>query len=70
MREVGGLHHHYERGAGTLRLDLRRKPTNDYSVRVTGGAGEATLYLPKDVGVSAKASGGRARYRYADCTRA
>ena len=45
-------------GAGTLRLDLRGKPTKDYSVRVTGGAGEATVYLPKDVGVSAKASGG------------
>jgi hypothetical protein len=45
-------------GAGTLRLDLRGKPTSDYSVRVTGGAGEATVYLPKDVGVSAKASGG------------
>jgi hypothetical protein len=45
-------------GAGTLRLDLRGKPTKDYSVRVTGGAGEAIVYLPKDVGVSAKASGG------------
>jgi hypothetical protein len=45
-------------GAGTLRLDLRGKPTKDYSVRVTGGAGEATVYLPNDVGVSAKASGG------------
>ena len=45
-------------GAGTLRLDLRGKPTNDYSVRVSGGAGEATVYLPKDVGVSATASGG------------
>jgi hypothetical protein len=45
-------------GAGTLRLDLRGKPTNDYSVHVRGGAGEATVYLPRDVGVSAKASGG------------
>lgn len=45
-------------GAGTLRLDLRGKPANDYSVRVRGGAGDATVYLPKDVGVSAKASGG------------
>jgi hypothetical protein len=45
-------------GAGTLRLDLRGKPTNDYSVRVSGGAGEATVYLPAEVGVSAKASGG------------
>lgn len=45
-------------GAGTLRLDLRGKPANDYSIHVSGGAGEATVYLPKDVGVSAKASGG------------
>ena len=45
-------------GAGTLRLDLRGKPSTDYSVRVTGGAGDATVYLPKDVGVSARASGG------------
>lgn len=45
-------------GAGTLKLDLRGKPANDYSVRVTGGAGEAIVYLPKDVGVSARASGG------------
>lgn len=45
-------------GAGTLRLDLKGKPSSDYSVRVRGGAGEATVYLPKDVGVSAKASGG------------
>jgi hypothetical protein len=45
-------------GAGTLRLDLRGKPIDDYSVRVSGGVGEATVYLPKDVGVSANASGG------------
>jgi predicted membrane protein len=45
-------------GAGTLRLDLRGNPVKDYSVRVTGGVGDATVYLPKDVGVSAKASGG------------
>ena len=45
-------------GAGTLRVDLRGKPTKDYSVRVSGGVGEATVYLPNDVGVSATASGG------------
>jgi N-terminal domain of toast_rack, DUF2154 len=45
-------------GAGTLRLDLRGTPTKDYAVRVTGGAGEATVYLSKDVGVSARATGG------------
>jgi hypothetical protein len=45
-------------GAGTLRLDLRGKPANDYSVRIRGGVGEATVYLPKDTGVSASISGG------------
>jgi hypothetical protein len=47
-----------EVGAGTLRLDLRGTPTKDYSVRVRGGVGEATVYLPRDIGVSATASGG------------
>jgi len=47
-----------EMGAGTLRLDLRGTPSRDYSVRVRGGVGEATVYLPKEVGISATASGG------------
>jgi hypothetical protein len=47
-----------EVGAGTLRLDLRGKPTKDYSVRIRGGVGEATVYLPRDVGISASATGG------------
>jgi hypothetical protein len=47
-----------EMGAGSLRLDLRGAPSKDYPVRVRGGVGEATVYLPKDVGVSATASGG------------
>jgi hypothetical protein len=47
-----------EMGAGTLRLDLRGSPRQDYSVRVRGGVGEATVYLPKDIGISATASGG------------
>ena len=46
-----------EIGAGTLRLDLRGTPTKDYSVHIRGGVGEATVYLPKDVGISATASG-------------
>jgi predicted membrane protein len=45
-------------GAGTLDLDLRGRPAKDYSVNVRGGVGEATIRLPKDVGVSAKATGG------------
>jgi hypothetical protein len=47
-----------EMGAGSLRLDLRGTPKHDYDVRVRGGAGEAIVHLPKDVGISAKASGG------------
>src|SRR4029077_13197893 len=47
-----------EMGAGTLRLDLRGAPRKDYSVRIRGGVGEATVYLPKEVGISATASGG------------
>jgi hypothetical protein len=45
-------------GVGTLRLDLRGKPPESYSVHIRGGVGEATVYLPRDVGISASASGG------------
>jgi len=47
-----------EMGAGELRLDLRGNPRHDYDVRIRGGAGEATVYLPRDAGVFAKATGG------------
>lgn len=46
-----------EMGAGELRLDLRGNPRRDYDVRIRGGAGEATVYLPRDVGIYAKAAG-------------
>jgi len=45
-------------GVGELRLDLRGTPKNDYSVNVRGGVGEATIYLPHDVGIVADATGG------------
>jgi hypothetical protein len=45
-------------GAGELKMDLRGEPKRDYTVRVQGGVGEATLYLPRDVGISARAVGG------------
>jgi hypothetical protein len=48
----------FKMGAGTLRLDLRGSPRSDYSVRVRGGVGEATVYLPKQVGITASAAGG------------
>ena len=45
-------------GVGQLRLDLRGKPSRDYSVTIDGGVGQATVYLPRDVGVIANATGG------------
>lgn len=47
-----------EMGAGELRLDLRGKPSHSYDARIRGGAGEATVYLPRDAGIYARASGG------------
>lgn len=47
-----------EMGAGQLKLDLRGHPKRDYDVRMRGGVGEATIYLPKDVGISADVKGG------------
>ena len=45
-------------GVGELRLDLRGTPQNDYTVRLRGGVGEATVYLPESAGVVATAQGG------------
>ncbi len=45
-------------GVGKLNLDLRGMPKQDYSVRVRGGVGDATVRLPADVGVDARAAGG------------
>ncbi len=45
-------------GVGELRLDLRGKPKRDYDVQIHGGVGQATVYLPNDVGIVASAAGG------------
>jgi hypothetical protein len=45
-------------GAGELQVDLRGNPTRDCDVNIRGGAGEATIYLPRNVGIYAKATGG------------
>lgn len=45
-------------GVGELRLDLRGKPSRDYTVDIEGGVGQATVYLPTTTGIVAKASGG------------
>jgi len=49
---------HVNMGVGEARLDLRGKPSRDYTVEINGGVGTATVYLPHDVGVIAKAAGG------------
>ena len=45
-------------GAGELQVDLRGSPRQDYNAHIRGGVGEATVYLPKQVGIMATASGG------------
>jgi predicted membrane protein len=45
-------------GVGKMQLDLRGTPKKDYEVRIRGGVGEATIYVPTTVGVVANASGG------------
>lgn len=45
-------------GVGKIRMDLRGMPKQDYSVDVHGGIGEATIYVPKNVGVEAHMEGG------------
>ena len=45
-------------GVGELRLDLRGAPKQSYDVRIHGGVGEASVLLPKSVGIVATAKGG------------
>jgi hypothetical protein len=45
-------------GAGQVDLDLRGNPTRDYDVSVRGGVGQATIWLPQNVGIWAEAHGG------------
>lgn len=45
-------------GVGELRLDLRGEPKRDYDVHIRGGVGEARVYLPRNVGIYADATGG------------
>jgi len=47
-----------EMGVGQLKMDLRGAPEKDYDVEIRGGVGEATVYLPENVGVEANAQGG------------
>jgi hypothetical protein len=45
-------------GVGEVTLDLEGHPTRDYEVNISGGVGQATVNLPKDVGIWAQAHGG------------
>ena len=45
-------------GVGKLEMDLRGDPQHSYDVRVRGGVGEATVFLPSGVGISADVRGG------------
>ena len=45
-------------GVGELRMDLRGTPKHDYTVHIRGGVGEATVHLPRDIGVYATGHGG------------
>jgi hypothetical protein len=48
----------FDLGAGELDADLRGSPKRSYDVQIKGGVGQATIHLPKSVGVSATAAGG------------
>ena len=45
-------------GVGSLNLDLRGAPKDNYDVEIHGGVGEATILVPNSVGISASAKGG------------
>jgi N-terminal domain of toast_rack, DUF2154/Domain of unknown function (DUF5668) len=47
-----------EMGAGELNLDLTGERKSSLSGKIEGGAGTATIRLPKDIGVRVQASGG------------
>lgn len=45
-------------GVGQVEVDLSGTPKRDYEVDISGGIGQATVQLPKDVGIYAEAHGG------------
>ena len=48
----------FDLGAGQVDADFRGQPKRSYDVRINGGVGQATIHLPKSVGISATAVGG------------
>lgn len=45
-------------GAGEVDLDLRGQPSHDFDVTLQGGVGQATVRIPRNIGVRAEAHGG------------
>jgi hypothetical protein len=45
-------------GVGEVAVDLRGTPRRSYDVRINGGVGQATVYLPSTVAINATATGG------------
>ncbi len=48
----------FDLGAGEVNVDLRGYPKRSYDVKIQGGVGQATVHVPKSVGISATAVGG------------
>jgi hypothetical protein len=48
----------FDLGAGEVDADLRGNPKRSYDVQIKGGVGQATIHLPRSVGISATAAGG------------
>jgi len=48
----------FDLGAGQVDADFRGTPKRSYDVKIQGGVGQATVHLPKNVGISATAAGG------------
>jgi hypothetical protein len=48
----------FDLGAGKVNADLRGNPKRSYDVQIKGGVGQATIHVPKSVGISATATGG------------
>jgi len=58
LREVTLRGVNVEMGVGQIDMDLRGAPKRDYEVRIRGGIGQATVRLPRNVGVYARGAGG------------
>jgi hypothetical protein len=58
LRDMNVTNVELHMGAGQVMLDLTGARKSDLNVDIKGGVGQVTVRLPKDVGVSAHASGG------------